>query len=136
MDPTSSPSGDLDRHAQALVNDDSLSAHLKAIISFLLKNRRRLNSLMEGFRELNDDLSKLRAENEGLRNATDGECSPALLARDRITHLVMLHHHKSLLLLPTRRWEVRVLWLCAFCGYRRGTGVSIGSALNKGSSQS
>ncbi|EYC25155.1 hypothetical protein Y032_0012g1733 [Ancylostoma ceylanicum] len=77
IDPTCSPSGDLDRHAQELLKDVSLPPHLKAIVSFLLEDRRRLNSLMEDFRELNDELSKLRAENERLRISSTGDCSPA-----------------------------------------------------------
>ncbi|KAL6723566.1 hypothetical protein Aduo_018554 [Ancylostoma duodenale] len=69
IDPTSSPGGDLDLHAQALLKDESLPPHLKAIISFLLDDRRRLNSLLDNFRELNDELLKLQAENARLRNS-------------------------------------------------------------------
>ncbi|EYB82716.1 hypothetical protein Y032_0352g3250 [Ancylostoma ceylanicum] len=80
IDPSSSPSGDLDLHAEALLKDESLPPHLKAIISFLLDDRRRLNSLLDNFRELNDEILNLRAENARLRSSADGVSSASPVA--------------------------------------------------------
>ncbi|RCN26226.1 hypothetical protein ANCCAN_28054, partial [Ancylostoma caninum] len=53
-----------------------LPQHLKAIISCLLEDRRRLQSVLEHFRELSEEVINLRAENARLKaSAVGGQSS-------------------------------------------------------------
>ncbi|EYC45600.1 hypothetical protein Y032_0422g1192 [Ancylostoma ceylanicum] len=81
IDPVASPNsvnashalGDLDIHAEALINDDSLPQHLKVIISCLLQERRRLHTVLDHLRELSDEVINLRAESARLKASVVGQ---------------------------------------------------------------
>ncbi|KIH54880.1 hypothetical protein ANCDUO_14971 [Ancylostoma duodenale] len=77
IDPVGSPNApcDLDHHAEALIKDDSLPQPLKVIIACLLEDRRRLQSALDPFRELSEEVINLRAENAKLKASAVGDQS-------------------------------------------------------------
>lgn len=72
---TPSTPGDLDDHVQSILRDDSIPAHLRTVIAFLLEDRKQLQTMMEQCREMTDTIASLRDELSVLKNSFIS-CSP------------------------------------------------------------
>lgn len=64
---TSANSIEFNPHAEALLADDSIPFHFRALLSILLEDRRRNSSILSVCNDLVEEVKTLRAENQSLR---------------------------------------------------------------------
>lgn len=62
---------DLDRHVEALLKDEAVPFHLRAVIAILLEDRRRNLSILNVCNDLTEQVKALRAENLMLRSSLE-----------------------------------------------------------------
>ncbi|VDP01603.1 unnamed protein product [Heligmosomoides polygyrus] len=58
---------EFDRNADLLLQDDSLTLHIRSVVGALLEDRRLLKPVLARNRELHDEVVALRAENSMLK---------------------------------------------------------------------
>ncbi|WKY04626.1 hypothetical protein Q1695_005550 [Nippostrongylus brasiliensis] len=74
---TSSTTDQMAENIEILLKDPTIPSYVRAIISLLLEERKRIVAMLDKIRELNDDTSILRAANMNVRSMLTGSQDPA-----------------------------------------------------------